>query len=377
LISLIVWGVVVFLVFAFRFLQVGTNSAAVYVLRDPTGFRVATDVTFNEVDSVVFRLDATPLLNTLFETISAASEQPRMDVTFNEASGRGIVKQFHPDGSRLELSLARYEDPEAHPRGVVIGGDFPVGDVGTDENREGGGMALFDGNRWIHLWCSANEGIAVSGGGAVHEPHTWKYLSGRVVKTSSQEVIVESVHEVSLQGIPLRITRRLDMKAQDDFATLFMRVANQGDRQILYDYAYGDEPWVGQFGTSAGDVGWYEHGLVTREAHLTPRPADLIGFVDRGNSYAGETQDYSGYANFIQWLRPIPTEVYFSNSFYSVGARLLDSKDNRLLNIVWKNQYLGPGESKNYVLRVGFIRPGEDLFETARLLRKLPDDVKL
>ncbi|MGE5892920.1 MAG: hypothetical protein ACM34I_02580 [bacterium] len=362
--GLLFFGLAVFLFVAFRYLHFSTNSAVLYVIKDDSRIRLDTDISFSEVDSLLFRVDATPLFNRLFEKIASATDAPLLNVSFDESRGRGVIKEFRPDGTRLEIALSRYDHEEASPAGIVIGGEFPIGDSAMV--REGGGMAYFNGEKWIHLWCTANEGIALAGGGTVYEPQKWNYASGRIIKGTFNEVILESEHTVSPGGEPLHITRRLDLKAGDNFATLMIRITNTGKRAISYDYAYGDEPWIGIFGSSEGEVGWTRDGLITHETFINPLKYSLIGYADVGNKEAGENDRYSGYANFIQWIDTVPSQVYVSNTFYEVGNRILDSRDNRVLNVVWKNQFLPPGTSKTYKLRIGFVRPGEDRFEVAR-----------
>jgi hypothetical protein len=359
-------GSSLFLFVLFRILHVATNSAVLYLLKDVSGVRLTTDVSLQEADSIVFTLDATGFFNQLFESVAVATNTPLLDLSYDAPSGRGLVKEFRTDGTRLQIALSRHIEEEGEPKGVVIGGDFPAGDARSQG--EGGGMAFFDGSKWIHLWCTANEGIGTSHGDIVYEPHKWDYIGGRIVKKNYKEVIIKSMHEVVLNGDPVSITRFFNFRAGEDFVTLMIRVFNTGDRAVLYDYAYGDEPWVGKFGTSEGEVGWYEGGLINRETYIDPRKYSYIGYADFGNKDAGEAGIYSGYANFIQWSGEVPSMVYLSNDFHSVRNRVLDSKDNRILNIVWKNQYLLPGENKTYLLKIGFVRPGKSLFDSARLL---------
>ena len=364
--GILTFSLLLFSFVLFRLLHATTNSAVLYVLKDDSGLRLARDISFQEADSLLFRLDATGLFNKLFETVVSATQTPLLDLSYDTIKGRGLIKEFRPDGTRLEIALSRHTEREGEPAGVIIGGDFPPGDSGMQ--REGGGMAVFDGSRWIHIWCTANEGIAVSRGGAVYEPHKWNYITSRVVKKDDREVIIESTHDVSLNSDPVLITRRLSHHAGDDFVTLMIRIANAGERAIFYDYAYGDEPWLGRFGSSEGEVGWDEGGLISREQYIDPSRSSFAGFADVGNREAGEPRGYSGYANYIQWSGVRPTMVYISNDFYSVRNRLLDSRDNRILNIVWKDQYLVPGQDMTYFLKIGFLRPGQNLAEAGRLL---------
>lgn len=372
---LLVWlgfaafGSGLFLFISFRYLHLSTNSAVVHLLKDGSGYHLSTDISFDQLDSLVFSIDATPFLNGVLGTAAAATNGPIMDINFDSESGKGVIKEFRPDGSRLEIALSRFADESPSPHGVVVGGDFPMGD-GSD-GEAASGMAFYDGKRWVHLWCNANEGIGVARGGPVYEPHDWQYLSGRIVKKNFDEVIVESVHSVRLAGSPLEITRRMGVKAGNGFATLLIKVTNNGRQPVIFDYAYGDEPWLGEFGSSEGDVGWFEGGLVTREAHIDPGIYSTIGFTDMGNPEAGEGGSFTGFSNYIQWLGQSPTEVYFSDDFYSVQDRVIASPDNRLLNIVWKDQVLHSGQSKTFRLRIGFLNPNENIFAFSRKLKAI------
>jgi len=109
-------------------------------------------------------------------------------------------------------------------------------------------------------------------------------------------------------------------------------------------------------------MGWYPGGWVNRERYIDPTKYNVAGYADIGNKQAGDSGGFSGYANFIQWAGPTPTMVYFSNDFHSVDPeRPLSSVDNRILNLVWKNQELQPGETVEYRLRIGFLPKGTDL----------------
>ncbi|MDP2167486.1 MAG: hypothetical protein Q8J64_04045, partial [Thermodesulfovibrionales bacterium] len=120
-------------------------------------------------------------------------------------------------------------------------------------------------------------------------------------------------------------------------------------------YAYGDEPWVGDFGASEGDVGWYKEGLVKYEQFISPVKHRYAGYWDHGNEAAGEQHHYTEYADFIEWVTPTPSYVYFSNSFDACcsATSALQTVYNRVINIAWLNQILLPGDSKDHILFIG------------------------
>lgn len=362
--GLFVFGIFVFLFMSFRFLHFSTNTAKILLLKGEGGVRITMEEPAGDAEDVLFRLDATPVFNALFDRLAAASDRSLVDLDYDPVEGKGVIKEFRPDGTRLEIALSRYDEEGAHPHGLILGGDFPYGDSRRDEN--GSGLALHDGERWIHIWCTANEGIARSGGGEIYEPHRWRFVSSRIVEKTSRVVELASIHTLELEDKPIEIHRRLHFAAGENFLTLTTTVRNVGRTHLLFDYAYGDEPWIGNFGSSAGDIGWFEEGLVTRERHIDGARYSFAGYADLGNRDSGEPGDFTGYANYIQWVDTEPSEVYFSNDFFSVENRVLGSPDNRVLNVVWRNRYLKPGEEKRLTLRVGFVPPGADLFEVGR-----------
>lgn len=123
----------------------------------------------------------------------------------------------------------------------------------------------------------------------------------------------------------------------------------------MYSFAYGDEPWVGHFGGSEGDVGWYGGGLIRYEGFISPTQYRYAGFWDYGNDAAGEKHIYTGYANFIEWLSPTPSYVFLSNTIDNCCNELLplSSIYRRSINIVYLNQILMPAESRDHVFAIG------------------------
>lgn len=358
-------GLSIFFYILLRFFHFSTNSAALYLIKDRNGLRISNDISFYEIDSLVLRIDLTDLFNRVFETSAMATGAPILDVNLDTKKGRGLIKEFRPDGSRLEIGLSRFDEEGIRPQGLFIGGDFPPGDSGL--RREASGIAFYDGKRWHHLWCNANEGIALSGG-EVHDITRWRYLGARIIKRDFKEFIGESLHSVELEGNPVLINRKIHVLAGRNFIDLIIDIKNASTRFIAIDYAYGDEPWIGDFGTSRGDVGWYPDGLVTKETYIDPWKYNIAGFWDAGNPEINERGDFTGLANYIQWIGKPPTMVYFSNDFYSVNpARPLADEKQRLLNLVWKGIILAPQEVERIQLRIGYST--SPVYEFGSLIR--------
>jgi hypothetical protein len=159
--------------------------------------------------------------------------------------------------------------------------------------------------------------------------------------------------------IRVLMNRTLYKRAGDDFLVLKVEFANIGETTFNYNYIYGDEPWVGEFGSSSGDIGWANRRTFKRESYLLPVVDNYAGFWDIGNDLAGEAKAYSGYANFVEWLANPPSIVYFSNSLrlneFIEGAPL-GSRDNRVINLLWLSEILRPRHSKGYVMALGMAK---------------------
>lgn len=305
--------------------------------------REAADV----MDRALGVLGRVPPFDGMLGGLAHASGTPVMEVRFDERSGRGFALSNRPDGTKFLVNFSLFDGEGADPRGLFIGGSPAKLPASSS------GVSYYDGERWHHLWCTANEGIAASGDSKVYETTEWRYVSGQVERKNFKFVWIKSEHQVFITGQPVSITRRAKLGAEDDFVVLEVTVKNEGRLPILYDYAYGDEPWVGRFGDAMGDIGWYEDGVVKHETYLSELAYTYAGFWDLGNEEAGETGEFSNYANFIEWS-PVPSMVYFSNDFGSVepGTPLNDG-ENRVLNIVWRGQGLEPGESASYTFAIG------------------------
>lgn len=366
--ALTILGIFIFFYVLLRFFHFSTGSASLYLIKDLDGLRLTNDISFYEIDSMVFKIDLTNIFNRIFETSAMATDTSLLDISFNTSTGRGVIKEFRPDGSMIEIALSRFDDKNIKPRGLIVGGDFPPGDSGL--KREASGIAFNDGKRWYHLWCNANEGIALSGGN-VYDTTKWEYLGGEIIKRNLREFIAESLHRADLDGNSVLIKRRLEVIAGRNYIDLTIDIKNLSDRVLMIDYAYGDEPWVGEYGTSQGDVGWYPGGLITNETYIDPLKYNVAGFWDTGNTLAGETGNFTGLANYIQWLGKPPTMVYFSNDFYSVNSqKTLSSPENRLINVVWKGILLAPDEVERLYLRIGFsTEPVRDWSQLVRLIK--------
>jgi len=369
LLSLVI-GVCLLGVLHFWF-SVNSGNAVVYLVRDSGGrIRLTRDLRFDEGEKLVFMLDGSILFRGLERGLSVLSGKPYMSLVWDAKQGSGMIREVRPDGTKFLVVLSRFQTGQRVPRGIFIGGDLPYGDAERwrDLSRSNTGMAYYDGHRWRHIWCSINEGVTFEGTAQAVEPSEWRYLGSRVVKADSSEVLLWSMHDLSgdIPGtgpVKLRMARTLSKRSGDDYVVLRVDYINVGQRPLSFNYTFGDEPWIGEFGDSSGDVGWTAKRVFYREGFILPVVDSYAGFWDAGNAEAGETGEFTGFANFIEWMVNPPAIVYFSNTLELEGfreGRLLDSRDNRVINLVWFSEYLRPKEAKSFVFALGMAKPGAE-----------------
>jgi hypothetical protein len=345
-------------------------NAVLYTLRQADGtIEVTNHLRPDETDRVERMMDFSCLFNA-FSRTQAAIGLGNIEYTWDEKNGDGVIKDFRPDGTELLVVLARFATVEGSARGLFIGGDLPLGD--TQRSLESGnnntGIAFYDGKRWNHIWCTINESVALSGGRKVpFDPSDWKYLGSKALKSSTSEVILESSHELNttIRGsvpVSLFMKRTMQKRTGEDYLLLKVEFMNQGSTPFAYAYSIGDEPWVGDFYRgSRGNVGWTDGALYKYEGFVDPGQHTFAGFWDIGNDVIKEQGEFTGYADFIEWLSGPPTFVYFANDFdYSKvdTKKALSSWNFRVVNLIWLNQALQPGERKEYVVALGMAKPG-------------------
>lgn len=167
--------------------------------------------------------------------------------------------------------------------------------------------------------------------------------------------------------------------AGEPYFGLGIKPTNVGPHPARFTYLYADEPWVGDYGTAAGDVGWVEGSFVYTETFIDPRLYRHAGFTDRGNPLIGEQGTFTGVANFIDWPGDNrPDYVYFANDFRGFNhppeLTVPLAGEARSLGLVWESRLLNPGESQRIFLRLGIaaVDPASGL-PSKPPLRHLPN----
>ncbi len=281
---------------------------------------------------------------------ASASGRAWLELEWDDADGSGVVRNHLADKTELVTVFSRYDDSEdKNPQGLFVGGALP--DIAAGMVQDESGMSFHDARGWHHVWCNVNEMLVDMVAMKKWYPGSWTFLGSRVVIRDPERVVIESSHAIPVLGGTLRVDRFAYFVAGKPWFKLGIRVVNAGDRPVRYAYAYGDEPWVGHFGSSEGNVGWVRDAIVRVE-----------GPVDPGaNRWAGILDETSGIADFIAWESDLrPSRVYFANEPGSRFERLgqpLDSNEV-FVGLEWLDQVLQPGKQRSYLLSLGLARLG-------------------
>jgi hypothetical protein len=281
----------------------------------------------------------------------AAGIFPRLDLEWSEAEGSGRVLNRLADGTEVITFFARYEDDDGlHPQGLFVGGALPEV-AGSTEDANESGMSFHDARGWHHVWCNVNELLRDDSANRLWSPGRWSFLGSRVLISSPERIVLESSHAIPVDGGLLRITRTAHFRAGSPFFKLAIRVENSSDLPIRFSYAYGDEPWVGHYGSSAGNIGFVPGELVRVES-----PFDVAG------RWAGILDEQTGIAAFLAWPPTARPDLgYFGNDAgfaQSLLHRPLAS-NAVFIGLEWLGKALAPGEGTTVLLSVGMAHaPG-------------------
>ena len=290
----------------------------------------------------------------------SAADKPCTSYEWNERSGRGFIKSSFPDGRKLVFNLGRFLDSDGRPvSGLFMGGGLPPFDPDFkifDKNETG--MAYFDGKRYYHIWCNVNEGILDASNTPIY-PSYWQFVSSKVLESSQNDLTIVSNHRVLINNVPVDVERYMFYQGGDTFLTLITNFKNVGTAPTLFAYLYGDEPWVGDYGSSAGNIGWLKGRIVLTEMGIDTRKYTCAGIFDYGNPLIGEDRAFhTGKANFIEWQPDSrPDTAYFSNQFGRYAPEEnqvpLSSLTNRVIALQWGPRVLNPGQTFSFTITVG------------------------
>jgi len=322
-------------------------------------YELKDDLYVGDGDRVIWSMDFyDPGFRLFQKTHPFKPGEARLYYEWDAKDGSGFIRNLLGDGTQILNCFGRYKgDDKKYVHGLFVGGGLPASVTGGDNvYMDETGMAYYDRTRWYHVWCNVNEGI-VSDSGQVLLPSEWKFLGSKVINESSKSLAIASHHEVAVDGVPLRIDRHVYLNAGDTYFVLTIKVTNIGTVPAKYTYLYGDEPWVGNYGSSRGNVGWVKDRLIEYETGLDSSKYSYAGFYDYGNSAAGEEHHFTGTANFIEWLGNNRPTVSFSNDSgflkESFGEKIPLASDTRFIGLEWVRRVLAPQQSETYTLAIG------------------------
>lgn len=361
--ALISVGIAVILFTIFTHFDITGRNEGLFLLHGRnTLFEVKDDLFLGDGDRLIYGIDydSPKFLFARFFKRSKPPEPgtPHIDVHWNCKDGSGYVMNYFGDGRKIFTSFSRFEDSDGlETHGLFVGGGLPKNVMGSDLGKmDETGMAYFNGKRWEHLWCNVNEGLGSGKTMAPVTPAMWKFLGSRVLN-SGKSLAIESSHEAIVDDVPLRIDRYAYFRPGEPYFLLTIRLKNVGNQPVSYYYCYGDDPWLGGFGSSKGNVGWTKDRLYQYVGWVDTSKYTWAGYFDNGNPAAGEGHNYTNSANFIEWIGDETPAVYFSNDpmeYPTESNQNEPLKSNaRFIGIQWGPRRLAPGEVEIYCLAIG------------------------
>ncbi|SNB46709.1 hypothetical protein [Geobacter sp. DSM 9736] len=331
-----------------------------FLLRGENGwlYEISDDLYAGDGERLIHGFDFEDPQYRLSLMLHGEPKRPSLYYEWDTETGAGYIRNFLPDGGVLFTSFARYKDDDKKEvNGLFVGGTLPANVISNDNVfMNESGMAYNDGSRWYHIWCNVNEGIISPFTRKTSTPSSWEFLGSKIIDADSHTLALSSAHRTEIDGVPLRVDRYAYFHAGDPYFILTVKVTNIGTSLAHYYYVYGDEPWTGNYGTSRGNVGWVEDRLVEHETNIDSRKYSYAGMFDYGNSAIGEGRNFTGAANFIEWLGNDKPDVYFANDGNGVsGAKepLPLSSNTRFIGLQWGPKQLAPGRSASYQMAIG------------------------
>ncbi|KAF0220160.1 MAG: hypothetical protein FD174_1399 [Geobacteraceae bacterium] len=341
-------------------IEIRGDYEGIYLLKGdtPLTFTITDDIFHGEQDRVLYSAHFRSHSSLFRIPQSHATLETPLTSDWHEKTGRGYVTSIFPNGTKLITCFGRYLDEYGNaPSGLFVGGNlpFPVRKDGK-VNPNATGMAFFNGRRWNHVWCSVNEAFLIyDHAQASILPSQWELLDSKVLKSDGYELIITSRHVFKRGRLSFLMERFAFFRVNDAYFVLANKISNTGSVKARLSYVYGDEPWVGNYGSSSGDVGWVKDRIVNQEGAIDTGKYTYAGLFDYGNSLSGEGHNFTRTANFIEWLgNEKPDLVFFSNKPGNFDDRKQPlTSDTRFVGLEWGPKLLQPGQSNTYTMAIG------------------------
>ena len=216
--------------------------------------------------------------------VSKATEPVRrFSVDWDTATGRGSMTQTLENGDRYVLCLqCRYP---GYTGGLWIG------------SMNGSGFEYFPaqpirGFKNLNIFCAQDESLVLADSGE-ELTNGWsenigkgpggkrlEYVNGEILDSTAERVVLKSIN----RGECIEETRYLLWPAEASYVVVAAHFTNVCKKSVHFDFWTGDDPWIGRYKTSEGDVGWTPDGFVRSETKLETWGADSYRYGGFGKS---------------------------------------------------------------------------------------------
>lgn len=298
---------------------------------------------------------------------AAAPEPPksRVEVGWDPATGRGDVRHYFESGDVARTCF--HCGYPGYTGGLVVG------------NFNGSGYGYYPkeplrGFKSVNVLCATDESLWdldekaeytygwSENYGKGDDGKRLEYQRGRILEPGPGRVVLQSENA----GGCYRVTKVATTRAGAAWWIVATRITNRCDRPIRFDFFTGDDPWLGLYRSSDGDVGWStEAGLLERETEIVPFTSG--GIYDLGNRALGQAPDsFSNQAMFfeIDPGAPLPDHAFLANRFAHSAQEIdpkhvLTNQQMIALNLGWTGRTLAPGKGLTVALAMGLAKTGE------------------
>ncbi|MFH1435989.1 MAG: hypothetical protein ABIJ56_09760 [Pseudomonadota bacterium] len=282
------------------------------------------------------------------------------EVAWDPGTGKGPVVQHFEDGSRIEVCF--HCGYKGYTGGLSIGSFNAPGFMWVPAEP-------VRGFKFLNIWCAFDETIHEPGSGDNYtfgwsqnfgekgDGERLAYERGAVLWASDKSIVLEAVNK----GGCYLVKRRVKWVKGDRFLVFSTIVENTCRAPAAFEYWLGEDPWIGTYKSSDGDVGWAalhdrekrKELIVRSETKLGGGGFDCGGLYDLGNVEAGDREGgFSNVANFIS-LSPMtkkPAAVCFANRFAHgadeiIEGKALDNKTLTAMNMGWTGIVLAEGQA--------------------------------
>lgn len=303
------------------------------------------------------------------------------DFGWDPATGKGSIRQRFDSGDVAQICL--HCGFPGYTGGLVIG------------NYNGSGFEWIPsipirGYHSLNIFCAQDESIWDRSSnkeytfgwsenfGTGEDGERLEYVSGAIEELVSERVVLRSKN----RGGCYEVDKRLMWKQGATYVLIGTRVRNICNEAVQFDFWTGDDPWIGKYRSSEGDVGYANGMLVRFETKLESATFQFGGVYDLGNIESGEREGtFTGAANFIMprptlnlgghgslaapfapnSTFPQPDNVYIANRFAHADAEIqpqkpLDNKSMLALNLGWKSVSLTPQETVSFGYALGMAQ---------------------